>query len=203
MPNCSQSDYQLSDVCDPPTENESSIPSASNAYSGSDLVSEVFDLQSHPVLSSLLGPLSVHWQSTINHTVTDDDLHEPSPEIMAPNEGSVPGGCLQSSITPQMPETQTALRLSLSLESSHVSHNDDSNTTGSGPRLIVDKTLTPLENVGSHNNTPIDFATDHSSTSQIEHTEGHSESYLLRATSPVRRTCIVDKHKGNFLTSLI
>ena len=187
MPNCAQSDHrQTTDVGDFPIDNESSIFSASNVYSGlladSDLQSNVPDFQGETALS----PLSGH---------VTDHFHEPSllpPEIPAPSEGTL-YYCLKSTIAP---ERQAALPL---LRSSHASTDVyNNNTAGSGSELLTDETLTShAENFAcSHKNVSMDFALDHSSISQIDHAE-HS------APSPVRQTCIADIHNEKFLTPLI
>lgn len=159
----------------------SSIPSLSNVYSGlladavDDLQSKIPDIQHHPTLPSLPGPLLAHF--TINHTITDD--HEPSllpPEILASSE--------------------------VLLKSSHASRNDnDNDTPESGSELVTNKSLTShAENFEcSHKNTPIVFAPDHFSTSRIDHSE---ESHPFLAPSPVCHACIADMQNEDFLTSL-
>lgn len=203
MPNYSPSGHQPTDVGNSLV---SSIPSLSNVYSGlladavDDLQSKVPDIQHHPTLSSLPGPLLAHF--TINHTITDD--HEPSllpPEILASSEGTS-DDCLQSIMIPYLPERRAVLSRSLLLKSSHASRNDnDNDTLESGSELVTNKSLTShAENFEcSHKNTPIVFAPDHFSTSRIDHSE---ESHPFLAPSPVCHTRIAEMQNEDFLTSL-
>jgi hypothetical protein len=175
MPNGSPNDHQPSDVGNALVENVLSIPSLSTVCSGlladGDLQSEVSGIRCDPALSSLTGPFLVH-----------TDGHEPSllpPMISASSEGE--GTCLQSTKTPHPPERHAALSRSLLLQSSHASYNAyNNNTSGSGSKLVTDETLTShAENFAfSHKNTPIDFARDHYSISQIDYTEA---SHLFQA----------------------
>lgn len=183
MPNYSSSDHQPTDVGNALIDNVLSIPSPSTVYSGlladGDLQSEVPGIQRDPAFSSLPGPFLLH-----------TDGHEPSllpPVILASSEGTS-DDCLQSTITPHLPERHAALSRSLLLRSSHASYNAyNNNTSGSGSELVTDETLTShAENFAcSHKNTPIDFAPDHYSISQIDYTEA---SHLFQAPSPVCHT---------------
>jgi len=202
MSNCSPGD-QLTDVVYSPIDNKLLTHGASNVYSGSsadsDLAamtgssdldmpqSEVPDLQRVPALSSLPGPLSAHDQIILNYIATDDHFLEPSlllPE-WAPSKNTS-DDCPQSTITPHLTERQAARSLPLLLKFSHASCNAyNSNASGTGTGLNIDETLTShVER--SHEHTPIDFALDHSFSSQIDHTDKDSESHPSRATSPVR-----------------
>lgn len=183
MPNCSPSDHQPTDVGNALIDNVLSIPSPSTVYSGlfadGDLQSEVPGIQCDPAFSSLPGLLLPH---TNGH-----ELSLLPPVILASSEGTS-DDCLQSTTTPTLPERHAALSRSLLLKSSHASHNAyNNNTSGSGSELVTDKTLTShAENFPcSHKNTPIDFAPDHYSISQIDYTEA---SHPFQAPSPVCHT---------------
>ena len=187
MPNCSPSGHQPTDVGNALIDNVLPTPSPSTVYSGllsdGDLQSEVPDIQCDPALSSSPGPFLA-----LNHTITDD--HEPSllhPEILASSKGTS-DDCLQSTTTPHLLERHVTLSRSLLLKSSHASYNAfNNNTAGSGSELVNDETFTShAENFAhSYKNTPIDFAPDHSSISQINYTE---PSHLFQAPSPVCHT---------------
>lgn len=190
MLNCSPSGHQPIDVGNDLIDNVLSIPSPSTVYSGSladgNLQPEVPGIQCDPALSSLPGPFLAHF--IMNHTITDD--HEPSlppPKILASSEGTS-DDCLHSTITPHLLEKRAALSRSLLLKSSHASYNAyNNNTAGSESELVTDETLTShAENFAcSHKNTPIDFAPDHSSISQMDYAEA---SHLFQASSPVCHT---------------
>jgi hypothetical protein len=190
MPNCSPSDHQHTDVGNALIENILSIPSPSTVYSGlladGDLLSEVPGIQCDPALS---GPFLAHTDGRV-----------PSPMISVSIEGTS-GDCLQSTKTIHLPE-RYALSRSLSLKSSHASYNAyNNNTSSSGSELVTDETLTShAENFAfPHKNTPIDFARDHYSISQIDYTE---TPHLFQASSPVMSHIIHNDNEA-FLTSLI
>ena len=196
MPNYSPSGHQPTDVGNALIDNVLSIPSPSTVYSGlladGDLQSEVPGIQCDPALSSLPRPFLAHFIMN-NHTTTDG--HEPSllpPEILASSEGTS-DDCLHSTTTPHLLEKRAVPSRSLLLKSSHASYNAyNNNIAGSGSELDTDETLTShAENFAcSHKITPIDFAPDHSSISQIDYTEA---SHLFQAPSPVCHTSFTMK----------
>ena len=169
IPNCSSSDHQPGNAL---IENVLSIVDG-------DLQSEVPGIQCDPSFSFLPGPFLTH-----------TDGHEPSllpPMILASSEGTS-DDCLQSTKSPHLPERNAAPSQSLLLKSSHASYNANNNKTSeSGSELITDETLTSHAEffVFSHKNTPIEFARDHYSISQIDDTEA---SHLFQAPSPVCHT---------------
>lgn len=224
MPNCVSSGHQLPDVGYSPTDNESSIRTASNAHSG--LLADGYltattkpleldisqskgqDLQRDPALLSL-PELSAHWQLILHHTITDNRFRELS--LLLPGSQNTPDDCLQSTVTPHLPEKQDALSRSLLLESSHASYNAyNNNTAGSGSELVTDQVLTShVEHFtySSHENAPIDFASNHSrvsfSSQIVDHTEEDSELHSSRASNQVRHTCIAVMHNEEPPTSLV
>jgi hypothetical protein len=190
MPNYSPSSHQPTDVGNALIDNVLSIPGPSIVYPGlladGNLQSEVPGIQCDPALSSLPRPFLAHFKMD-NHTTTDG--HEPSllPPELASSEGTS-DDCLQSTTNPHLLEKRAALSRSLLLKSSHALCNAyDNNTSGSGSELVTDETLTShAENFTfSHKNTPIDFARDHYSISQIDYTEA---SHLFQAPSLVCHT---------------
>lgn len=193
MLGCSPGDHQFTGgVGDSLIKDELLTPSNPNIHSGllaggdlaattssSDLNmphSEISNLQRDPAPSYLPGPLSA---------VTHNYFHEPSlpPKVLVLSKDASDDR-VRITMAPHLPESQTAIPLSLLLKSSHASYTAYNNNIA-GSDLVTDKTSTSHVD---HENSPIDFAPEHSYISpplQIDHTEEDPGSHASRAPSPV------------------